>query len=64
MIRWYDYLAAILVADFILTNATIAVFAEAFWMQILAAIAVTFLYDLWTNVYCKFRLNAEMKDRE
>jgi hypothetical protein len=64
MIRWYDYLAAILVADFILTNAMIAAFAEAFWMQILAAIAVTFLYDLWTNVYCKFRLNMEMKDRE
>jgi hypothetical protein len=61
MIRWYDYLAAALVADLILTNAMIAVFAEVFWMQILAAIAVTFLYDAWTNIYCAFRKNMEQK---
>ena len=62
MIRWYDYLAATLVADLILSNAMLAVFSEVFWMQIIAAIAVTFLYDLWTNVYCRFRLNMEMKN--
>jgi hypothetical protein len=62
MIRWYDYLAATLVADLILSNAMLAVFSEVFWMQIIAAVAVTFLYDLWTNVYCRFRLNMEMKN--
>jgi len=62
MIRWYDYLAATLVANLILSNAMLAVFSEVFWMQFLAAIAVTFLYDLWTNVYCRFRLNMEMKN--
>jgi hypothetical protein len=61
MIRWYDYLAAALVADLILTNAMIAVFAEVFWIQILAAIAVTFLYDAWTNIYCAFRKKMEQK---
>jgi hypothetical protein len=61
VVRWYDYLAAILVADFILANAMIAAFAEAFWMQLLAAIAVTFLYDAWTNMYCAFRLNQEKR---
>jgi hypothetical protein len=64
MIRWYDYVAAILMADFIFAWAMIAAFGEVFWLQILAAIAVTFLYDLWTNVYCRFRLKMEMKDGE
>jgi hypothetical protein len=40
----------------------VAAFGEVFWMQILAAMAVTFLYDLWTNVYCGFRLKMEMKN--
>ena len=62
MIRWYDYLAAILMADFIFSWAIVAAFGEVFWMQILAAMAVTFLYDLWTNVYCGFRLKMEMKN--
>jgi hypothetical protein len=61
VVRWYDYLAAVLVADFILANAMIAVLGEVFWMQVLAAIAVSFLYDLWTNVYCAFRLNQEKR---
>jgi hypothetical protein len=62
MIRWYDYVAAILMADFIFAWAMTAAFSEVFWMQILAAMAVTFLYDIWANVYCRFRLKMEMKN--
>jgi hypothetical protein len=48
-------------ADFIFAWAMTAAFGESFWLQILAAFAVTFLYDIWTNVYCAFRLNQETR---
>lgn len=62
--KWYDYVAAVVLADFIMTNAALAFFGPTIFIQILGSIGAAFLYDLWVNVYCKFRLNMEMKDGE
>lgn len=62
--KWYDYVAAVVAADFIMANAVLAFFGPTIFIQILGLIAAAFLYDLWINVYCKFRLKMEMKDGE
>lgn len=62
MIRWYDWLAAFIVADFLFANFMIAMFGDNIWLQIVGAISVVFLWDLWGDVYCKFRLRMETKN--
>jgi hypothetical protein len=62
--KWYDYVVAVVAADFILANIILLLTGPTFFVQFLAALAITFLYDLWINVYCKFRLKMEMKDME
>ena len=61
VIRWYDWVVALLAADFMLTNVTFAVVGApgaAWYMQIVAAITAFFLYDLWSD-YCNFRKKRE-----
>lgn len=62
--KWYDYLAAVVVADFIRVHLLLAFFGPTVFLQIFGAMSATFLYDLWITVYCKFRLNMKMKDDE
>ena len=64
MIRWYDYVAAILVADFLFANFMLAMTGPTVWLQIFGAVSVALLWDVWTNVYCNFRLKMEMKRDE
>lgn len=64
MIRWYDYLAAILVADFLMANFLLALTGPTFFIQLFGSFGVALLYDVWVNVYCIFRLKMETKDGE
>lgn len=61
MIRWYDYIAAFIAADFLLANFMMAMTGPNFWVQLLGGLFVAFIWDAWNDLYCKFRLNMEMK---
>ena len=61
MIRWYDYVAALVAADAILTAATLALFGPTYWAQFLGALMVSLFYDLWKNAYCQWRRTYESK---
>jgi hypothetical protein len=53
MIRWYDYPAAFLAADLMMT--------AFFTIPIIGAIIAYMLYDIGWNAYCNFRLEQENK---
>lgn len=63
MVRWYDYFAAAMFADLLFTFAIAAISATAVNLlyALLFAAMVWFIYDLWINTYCKFRLLMELK---
>lgn len=61
-IRWYDYPAAILAADFLWGNIQIALFAQTWWASLLGGIAAYLIWDLWESWYCKkFRIMQEFR---
>ena len=62
--KWYDYVIAVVVADFILANIILLLTGPTFFVEFLATLAITFLYNLWVDVYCKFRLEMKIKDME
>jgi len=53
MIRWYDYIAALLTADILATTF--------FTVPIFGAIITYVLYEYGWNRYCNFRLEQENK---
>jgi len=60
MIRWYDHIVAVLVADFLLANAIFVFTAPEAWMNMLSAIALWFLWDFWES-YCLWRRKKELE---
>lgn len=54
-VRWYDWIAALIVADIIYLNAMLAIFGETFWLQFVGATIVSMIYGLWVDIYCEFR---------
>jgi len=63
MIRWYDYALAIVAADFLLGNIVIAFNADVWWLNLLGGAAAYFIWDIWNNTYCEFRLRRESQRR-
>lgn len=59
MIKWYDWVIAVIAADFILAGAIVGLTAPTIWMQFIGALSATVLYDLWVNFYCVFRKKQE-----
>lgn len=59
MIRWYDWVAALIAADAILTATGLALGGPTFWAQFVGALLVSMFYDLWTNAYCAYRKKIE-----
>ena len=53
MIRWYDYVAAILAADILVTTF--------FTIPIVGAIIAYTMYEFGWEAYCQFRLEQENK---
>lgn len=62
MIRWYDWLFAIMISNLIMVNVAIAITNPSLWVQFIASITAYVLYDLWLDVYCKIRLMMERKN--
>jgi hypothetical protein len=66
MIRWYDYVAAFLVADFITTTLFSAINALInpeinIWWAVLPILACNGWYSvIWSKWYTKFRLIQEI----
>jgi hypothetical protein len=59
MIRWYDYIVAIIAADFILGLVLWGLNATTWWEPIVAGLLAGMIWQLWKNEYCKFRLKQE-----
>ena len=60
-VRWYDWLAALVAAEFLFRNVMVMLYAPNIWIQILAGVSVYFVYELWVSTYCKFRLVKEFR---
>lgn len=63
MIRWYDFIAAFVFADFLLANAKIALFAPTMGSKLIGGFVVWSIYTVWCNIYCMWRLKQEMEKR-
>ena len=60
-IVWYDYVAAVMVAFFILPNVISIASADVYWIdKIFAAGGIYGLSYFWENFYCKFRFKREL----
>ena len=61
MIRWWDYVIALLAADFMVGNAMLALTGTEWWMKILGAVSAYFIWELWNDTYCPWRKRLEEK---
>ncbi len=60
MIRWYDYALCIGMADIMLVNIKIALFAPSLLGQLMGGAIVWALLSVWDN-YALFRLKQESR---
>ena len=60
MIRWYDWIAAIIAADLLLTFFVSAFTQEIWYMSMIESIIVYFIWDMW-KAYCEWRKRSEIK---
>lgn len=60
MIKWYDYVLAVIVADFMMASFLYAMSSEIWYMSLIGSIAVLALWDFWKH-YCEFRKGLESK---
>lgn len=59
MIRWYDWVLAVVAADIILTFALASLTADNFWMNFLYGLFAGMIYSAWKVDYCDFRKRQE-----
>jgi hypothetical protein len=59
LIRWYDYVLAVLAADFILSFVLWGITATTWWEPGLYGLTAGMVYQIWKNDYCAFRLKQE-----
>lgn len=64
MIRWYDYLAAFVFADFMTAGLQFALLGPTVWHGIVGGASVGLLWAIWRDVYCIFRYIMENKDEK
>jgi hypothetical protein len=62
MIRWYDYIAAAIVAHSIFTVTTGMFIEDIWWKIVMNAIAIPGWMIIWDDHYTKFRLKQETKN--
>lgn len=63
MIRWYDYVAAVFVADMMITLFLIGATSEgAWWAPFVFGGLAGLMYRVWEDFYCSFRLIQEQKN--
>lgn len=61
MIRWYDYIIALMAADLIQGLLFASVNTVVWWQPILYGLFAGMVWRAWENGYCAFRLRQEMK---
>ena len=59
MIRWYDYILAIILADIIFATLIVFVTAPNMFIAFFSSFSLFFLFELWNKYYCEFRLKLE-----
>lgn len=60
MIRWYDYVVAVFIADLMLSSFLYAMTVETWWLSLIGSIAVLASWDIW-KFYCEWRRQYESK---
>ncbi len=60
MIRWYDYVAAVLFADIALGFIQLGFVAVSWWGPLLYGFLAGLIFRTWTEDYCQFRLQQEI----
>ena len=59
MIRWYDYVLAILAADFMISFMLWGFAATTWWEPMLYGLLAGMIWQAWSKDYCAFRLRQE-----
>ncbi len=59
MIRWYDYVLAVLAADFMMGFLLWGVNATTWWEPMLTGLLAGMVWHAWSKDYCAFRLRQE-----
>lgn len=60
MIKWYDWLLALFVADLLMSTFLYVLSEEVWYMSTIGSIAFIALLDFWKQ-YCEFRKQLESK---
>ena len=59
MIRWYDYILAVIIANILIGNFLLAVEGHTFLHQLGGGVLLGLTLDFWNNVYCRVRYSIE-----
>ena len=60
MLRWYDYVAALVFADFLMAGVVFTLTVNEWYMSLIGSFVTLALWDMW-NGYCQIRKNHESK---
>lgn len=63
MIRWYDYIIAVVTADLLIGGFLLAANGPTFWHQLGGGLFLGLVWDFWNSAYCRVRYAME-KQRE
>jgi hypothetical protein len=63
MIRWYDYILAVVFADVMLSFAISGFVAEGVFQSLLSGLVVGLAWSVWSQDYCEYRRNKEREKR-
>ncbi len=61
MIRWYDWVAAVLVADLAQSFLFVSFYSTEWWQMLLFGLLAGMTVKVWEERYCEFRLKQEIK---
>jgi hypothetical protein len=59
MIRWYDWIAAFLVADLAQSFFFIGIYSTVWWQTLLFVLLAGMTVKVWEEQYCEFRKKRE-----
>lgn len=63
MLRWYDYVAAVIFADFMSTFLIAGLYSSNFFMSFFFGLLVMVFNSVWDNAYCVFRRAFENENK-